>query len=88
MLFPLGTVVATPAALAHLEANQVTAISLLQRHGNGDFGHLVPEDVRTNAHAIFHGLRVLSAYRVGDVKLYVITEADRSATTILLASEY
>jgi UDP-N-acetylmuramyl pentapeptide synthase len=86
--FELGQIVATPAALELLERNRLQPIRLILRHVGGDWGELCEEDVKANEQAIAYGDRVLSAYTVAGTKLYVITEADRSATTLLLASEY
>jgi hypothetical protein len=58
------------------------------RHVTGDFGELDEHDVAVNEHAIASCLRVLSAYSYGEVRVFVITEADRSRTTVLLRSEY
>ena len=87
-LFKLGQVVATPAALAHCEKHGTEALQLIGRHSSGDWGDLCADDVAANVHAIQHDERVLSAYRVGDQTLYVSTEWDRTATTLLMASEY
>ena len=87
-LLKLGQVVATPAALAHCETHGTDALQLIGRHAGGDWGDLCADDIAANVHAIQHDLRVLSAYRVGDQKLYVITEWDRTVTTLLMASEY
>jgi hypothetical protein len=87
-LLKLGQVVATPAALAHCENHNVDVMALIGKHADGDWGDLDADDVNANVHAIQHDLRVLSAYKVGDAKMYVITEWDRSVTTLLLASEY
>ncbi len=87
-LFKLGQVVATPASLAHCEEHNVDALTLIRRHAGGDWGDLTADDVAANVHAIQHDERVLSAYIVGNAKLYVITEWDRSVTTLLMASEY
>lgn len=89
-LFKLGVVVATPAALTALTQSETAPWSLLSRHVSGDFGsELDAEDVQANHDAIRDGERVLSVYTVasGD-RLYVITEADRSVTTILKVEEY
>lgn len=88
-LFQLGTIVATPGALEALaDAGQHPA-EFLSRHMSGDWGELCREDKRTNGEALRHGLRILSAYRTRKgVKLWVITEADRSSTCILLPDEY
>ena len=60
---------------------------MIWRHAGGDWGDLCDDDIAANVHAIQHDLRVLSAYIVGGEKMYVITEWDRTATTLLLASE-
>ncbi len=87
-LFALGRVLATPGALALLDRVQMSGLEYLQRHVAGDFGTLTDEDVRANWEAIRAGARVLSAYDVGGERLWIITEADRSATTFLLPEEY
>ena len=87
--FTLDQVVATPAAIVAIEFAHTTAQALLQRHGTGDWGDLSAEDKALNDRAIEKGERILSAYTLaGGERLYIITEWDRSATTILLASEY
>ena len=88
-LFPLGQVVATPGALADIEANGLQPLDLLTRHYNGDWGTLDAEDKQANDEAVKLGNRILSAYPIAsDVTIWIITEADRSSTTILLPSEY
>ena len=87
-LFELGQVVATPAALDLQERHSMTPMQLLQRHVSGDFGDLCDEDKEANNEAIWNEERILSSYKIGDEKLWVITEADRSSTTILLSNEY
>jgi len=87
-LFPLGQVVATPGALEHCAKNNVSPLSLISQHSRGRWGDLVKDDKIANENALFSGGRILSAYRVADEKLYVITEWDRSITTLLLAREY
>jgi hypothetical protein len=88
-LFNLGQIVATPGALEFLETNQVFPANLLNRHLGGDWGDLDAEDKRMNDHAATVGyLRILSAYKIGTGKVWIITEADRSSTTILLPDEY
>lgn len=87
-LFDLGQTVATPAALAALEAAGQTYWHLLDRHITGDWGTLPDEDRQANEDALAHGLRIMSVYPVGENKVWVITEADRSATTLLLPDEY
>jgi len=89
ILFKPGVVVSTPAALDVLSASGTHPWSLLSRHVSGDFGpELDAEDVQANHDAIRDGERVLSVYVVAGVRLYVITEADRSSSTILRADEY
>jgi hypothetical protein len=88
-LFDLGQMVATRGVLAHLQAHPVTtAQALVRRHVTGDFGDLSGADRQANLDAIQLGDRILSAYAVAGERLYVITEHDRSVTTVLLASEY
>ena len=86
-LFPLGQLVATPGALQALAAG-VTPAQLLARHVAGDWGDMPPEDAAENAFSLAHGFRILSSYPVGHEHLWIITERDRSATTLLLPSEY
>jgi len=88
-LFPLGQIVATPGALAALERSQQPASCFLARHAIGDWGKLDPTDVAENEYSVVHGFRLLSSYRTdaGD-KLWIITEADRSATILLLPEKY
>ena len=87
-LFSLGRTVATPGALAALEQGGVSAASLLQRHHQGDWGELCAEDAEENKRALEHGSRIFSSYCVGNGKVWIITEADRSATTVLLPEDY
>ncbi len=87
-LFALGKTMATPGALVVMQGMDISPISILSRHERGDWGNLDDEDKTTNDHAVKQGLRVLSSYLFDTVKLLVITEADRSLTTILLPEEY
>jgi len=88
-LFPLGRLVATPGALALLRsAGEDLLPTLLERHRSGDWGDVPAEDARENEVSVRYGFRVLSSYRVAGGRLWVITEADRSATTFLLPEEY
>lgn len=87
-LFKMGALVATPGALDLLDRTGTNASSILTRHQYGDFGSICAEDTQSNVDAITHGLRVFSAYDIGKARLWVITEADRSVTTLLLPSEY
>jgi len=88
-LFSLGQIVATPGALAALEKTGQTPLEFLARHVRGEWGDLCEEDKRENAFSLERGFRLLSSYQTkADTKLYVITEADRNVTTILLPEEY
>ena len=88
-LFALGQVVATPGALDALQTTKVDARQLLKRHVTGDWGEMSDEDKAENEFSVDKELRIFSAYTLPDqTKLWVITEADRSATTLLLPSEY
>ena len=87
--FDLGKIVATPGALEALKYAEQTPVEFLSRHVAGDWGTVDAEDKRLNDEAIEIGSRILSAYVTrADVKLWIITEADRSSTCILLPSEY
>lgn len=87
-LFKLGSVVATPAALQHCQANGVNPLTLLGRHMGGDWGDLSAEDVAANVQAIQQELRVFSSYKIGKDRVWVITESDRSSTCLLMPYEY
>jgi hypothetical protein len=101
--FALGQIVATPGALELLDQTGFSALALVSRHVHGDWGDCCDEDKATNEAAVRQRMRVMSVYRLVDVKtllqtpqdkrsslptLWIITEADRSATTLLLPSEY
>ena len=93
LLLPLGTVVATPGALALLERARVPVHGhdgLLSRHARGDWGAFSVGDARMNDEAALSGAQILSSYGVGDEgdRIWTVTEADRSATTVLLPDEY
>jgi hypothetical protein len=87
--FTLGHVVATPAALAAIEKSGQQPGDFLARHVSGDWGDVDAHDIKEKQLSLEHGFRLLSAYHtsVGD-RLWVITEADRSSTCILLPDEY
>lgn len=88
-LFPLGQLVSTIGAVEALDDAGDNAIAYIRRHLRGDWGDVCPEDAQANDWSLQHGERILSAYHTSaGVKLWVITEWDRSATTILLPSEY
>ena len=85
--FPLGRTVITANALEELDREDVCRS--LGRHHQGDWGNLAPEDVDENELSLKEGFRLLSAYedRHGR-KFWIITEADRSVTTVLLPEDY
>jgi hypothetical protein len=85
---PLGKVVATPGALKLLSDAGEDAFDYLARHATGDWGELCAFDHRQNEVALRNSYRVLSCYPVGEERVWIITEADRSVTTILLPEEY
>ena len=85
-LFSLGVCTATRGAGDTLESHQM--MNMLKRHSTGDFGELCEEDIKVNMDSIKYGARVLSKYTVNGNEYYVITEADRTVTTILLTDEY
>lgn len=100
-LFQLGQVVATPGALQLLKQFGVQPFALLARHQSGDWGNLGASDMRENSMALVRGHRILSSYELtrrtkadpkeassATEKVWIITEADRSSTTVLLPSEY
>ena len=81
--------VATPGALESLKVAQQNPVELISRHVKGDWGDLDEEDRQENELSLKQGFRILSAYTLPTgVKVWIITEADRSSTTILLPSEY
>jgi hypothetical protein len=96
--FSPGRLLITPGALELLSRYQVEPLTLLLRHVTGDWGELCPEDAKANEEALQNQLRLISGYVIpvpegGEpsltpAKVWVITEADRSATTILLPEEY
>lgn len=87
--FSLGIVVATPGALDALNASRQRVDQFLARHQRADWGDLDAHDQRVNNHALTEGGRLLSAYTLNDGQtLWIITEADRSSTCLLLPDEY
>jgi hypothetical protein len=85
----LGRIVATPGALEAVQQANQNPFEFIQRHQSGDWGELCGEDKRENEFSLKNGFRLLSAYRtLHDVKVWIITEADRSVTTLLLPHEY
>jgi len=87
--FPLGQVVATPAALAALDKNGQSAGEFIDRHSKADWGVVPEEDWKANDEALKIGERLFSAYSLKDnTKIWIISERDRSATTVLLPEDY
>jgi hypothetical protein len=86
--FPLGRIVATLGALKLLEEAGEDPLCYLARHHSEDWGEIDPQDRRENERSLKHGWRLLSSYAVGEKAIWVITEADRSVTSILLPEEY
>jgi hypothetical protein len=88
-LFDLGQTVATAGAIEALHQAGISAASLLYRHQCGDWGDLGDEDLAENKLALNQGLRIFSSYQITEAtRIWVITEADRSVTTVLLPEEY
>ena len=88
-LFPAGQCVATPGALSLLEQANKSPLEFVSRHLRGDWGDLGQDDKAENELSLKHGFRLMSSYQVTETEqLWIITEADRSVTTLLLPSEY
>lgn len=88
-LFQLGNLVATPGAIQALSDTGVSPASLLARHVTGDWGDLCDEDKLANDHAVMDGSRILSAYTISpNHRIWIISESDRSSSTLLLPEEY
>lgn len=88
MLLTLGRTVATPGALAFCAQHQIDHFQLMLRHAAGDWGDLSADDVAANVAAIQYGGRVFSSYVFPQGKVWIITEADRASTCLLLPDEY
>ena len=101
--FALGQLVATPGAMELLKQTGFSALALISRHVHGDWGDCCDEDKETNELSVRQRMRVMSVYRLVDAEtlrqtpvdkrsslptLWIITEADRSVTTLLLPEEY
>jgi hypothetical protein len=84
--FPLGRVVMTANAGQQLAATAV--VEGLQRHASGDWGEVCPDDREENELSLKEGYRLMSVYRSGDDRFWIITEADRSVTTVLMPEDY
>ena len=88
-LFPLGHIVSTPGALSAMQETRDNPQTYLRRHITGDWDNLDEHDREENEFSVNRDLRIFSAYHLSDgTKIWIITEADRSATTFLLPSEY
>jgi len=88
-LFALGRTFITPGAKEALEIAGQTVIEFLRRHESGDWGELPDDDIKENELSLEKGFRLLSRYETTKGEwLWIITEADRSSTTILLPIEY
>ena len=87
--FSLGQLVSTPGCLEAFVGNGVSPMEYIARHASGDWGEVDADDARENELSVIQGFRILSAYRLPDnTRIWIITEADRSATTCLLPEEY
>jgi len=85
--FPLGQIVITPNALGKLASDEI--LNALDRHAQGDWGDLDKDDKLENDIALEKGFRLLSAYTGNDgIKFWIITEASRAVTTVLLPEDY
>ena len=89
VLFPLGIVYLTIGARESLQESNQEPFEFLSKHQTGDYGLVCEEDKQENDLSVKEGFRILSTYKTTkDVKIWIITEADRSSTTLLLPSEY
>jgi hypothetical protein len=87
--FELGRVVGTPGAIRAMALTGQGPAEFLDRHAGGDWGDVDADDKKANDDDLAHGGRLLSAYRLkNNTKIWIITEWDRSQTTILLPDEY
>ena len=87
--FPLGQVVATPGVLRALTESGESPTTFLERHVRGDWGDVDAEDSQANDEALVNGGRLLSAYKtLKGERIWIISEADRSSTCVLLPEEY
>ena len=90
-LFKLGDIVYTAGVNSMLEQGKINTpdiFNMLRRHSRGDWGNIHEEDIGLNEEAIKHGNQILSVYHIADKIFWVVTEHDRSRTTILLPTEY
>ena len=87
-LFPLGQLVATAGVNTHLIDNDIDPTPFIRQHHCGLWGDVPPEDAQENDFSVLNGLRVLSSYMIAGERVWIITESDRSLTTLLFPSEY
>jgi hypothetical protein len=87
-LFPLGQIVATNGVHQHLVANGIDPTPYIQQHHCGLWGDVPPEDAQENDFSVLNDFRVLSSFNISGQRVWIITEADRSSTTLLFPSEY
>jgi hypothetical protein len=87
-LFPLGHLVATAGVNAHLIVSGIDPTPFIHQHHCGIWGDVPPEDAQENDFSVLNGFRVLSSYLIANERVWIITEADRSSTTLLFPSEY
>ncbi|TPA31609.1 hypothetical protein DIJ61_04405 [Burkholderia pseudomallei] len=86
--FKLGRILATPAAVDAVDRASISVVDLLIPHIRGDWGDLSESDKQQNELALIAGGRLLSSYSIAEAWIWIVTEADRSATTLLLPDEY
>lgn len=84
----LGRVVATPGVLQVLGEMGISPLELVTMHATGNWGQVSEADWQANERALQDGSRIFSAYEIQGQKIWIITEADRSSTCILLPNEY
>ena len=88
-LFSLGKVLLTSATNAMFCEGSLDVSELINRHVSGDWSDMCDDDIESNKDAIANGFRVFSSYKLSESQnIWIITEADRSITTILLPDEY
>jgi len=92
-LFPLGHIVMTQGIKALIDDSQspltnADLLAIINRHKIGDDGDVCEEDAESNRHALKHNLRIFSVYKLASCTVWIITEADRSSTTLLFPEEY
>ena len=88
LAFETGNLYVTVGVNALVNDDRVGLLEIVARHMNCDWGDVCEEDKQSNNEALLHDYRLLSSYQLNNETVWIITEADRSATTILLPSEY